>query len=247
MIELGKTKTDVRPIRAGGTQPPQGSVFVGRRENASVVADVMGEKKVVLETKQGRLELTTTESIGGSPGQTGTYLNGADYAKLGSTERPTIRLYGLGDTWRKIRSGPGLLLVATTILAVVTAGTGLGYAIWGKSGTSAGTVAVRAQTAITWALEPANDLATADTAATTATIRELRRRSRETSRCLAHLRGDESQPAKVPGVKCELSKPPAWQNKENAGKVSAALGALVALLGTLSVRGRYGFGKDPVG
>ena len=98
-------------------------VYVGEFANGVLSSQLDAGKRVVLTTTIDKksLELITSDTIDFHPTASGTYLNSVDWAKLQATSPLTVKLYTLRDTWRKIRSGPGIVLLLTAIGALAVA------------------------------------------------------------------------------------------------------------------------------
>jgi hypothetical protein len=75
-------------------------------------------KKVVLATAAGySAELTVTATIGTPVAADTTYVTPDQFGKTGNWNDPTLRLYTWRETWRKVRSPAGILLLLTTVAA----------------------------------------------------------------------------------------------------------------------------------
>ena len=96
-----------------------GHIFVSADDEGT--PDLPGGRRVVPVTdKGGPLELLTSETLP-SVTDAGVYLDASDLGKLGgATAGPKLRAYGFKDTWRKMRSGAGVLLAVGAITTLAT-------------------------------------------------------------------------------------------------------------------------------
>ena len=223
-----------------------GSVFVLREVNGSLVSQLPDGVHVVLQTPAGeRLELTTRAAIGAMPGVAGTYLNPEDAARIARHDTPTLRRYASSDTWRKVWTPAGRLLLAPALLAVVTAAVGVYFAIMGTSGGGSATTQ-KAQNLVTWVRQPTDGLtdATSPTAVEAAGA-ELQRRATAATFCLQQIQGNQSPTASVPGITCSADRTPWWRSRATGVLVTGVTAVVTAALGVVSLNGKYGFGKNP--
>jgi hypothetical protein len=248
MIKITKTRTRVPAVSvAPAGALSAGSVYVEEDDpGAARDSGLRDGQRVVLETADGSLELVTRSKINAEVTAAGTYLNETDETALVDRANPTLRLYGLGDWWRKVRSRQGVLLLITTLAGLLAAGAGLYLALAGTSPTPAVTVADRGNTALEWAVAPVERLESHSSGReTTAARREVKRRRAAVARCLTRLGGGEAPASAVPGVKCESSSSPWWKNKDTATWVTLGVGLITAVVAALGLNDRYGFGKSP--
>lgn len=222
-----------------------GSVFVLREENSTLVSSLSDGVHVVLQTPAGeRLELTTRAAIGALPGVAGTYLNTADAAKIARYDAPTLRRYTSRDTWQKVWTPAGRLLLAPALLALVTAAVGVYFAIVGTSGSSA--AAQKAQSLVTWVRQPVDGLnSSTSTSKLEAASAELERRASLASFCLQQIQDHQAPAASVPGITCSPEQPPWWRSSNTGVFATGMIAVVTAALGMVSLNGKYGFGKNP--
>lgn len=222
-----------------------GSVFVLLEENGNLVSSLPDGVHVVLQTPANeRLELTTRAAIGALPGVAGTYLNSADAAKIARHDAPTLRCYTSRDTWQKVWSPAGRLLLAPAVLALVTAAVGVYFAIVGTSGGSA--TAQKAQSLVTWVRQPVDGLTnTTSPSAVEAASAELQKRASAASFCLQQIQGQSAPAASVPGITCSPERTPWWRSSNTGVLATGVIAVVTAALGMVSLNSKYGFGKNP--
>lgn len=212
-----------------------GQVVVMKPDAAGALSvAVEGDRHVVVTAGGGERELTTLGAVppGMSVNTEGTYLNVADLAALGNRANPQIRLYGGRDTWRKVRSRGGALVVAALALALISAGIAAYWALAGQQGTSAATVASRAETIM-------SAVANADAAQRPAL-------TSAGQACLRRLGGNaDASKATFEAVEC-APKDPSWWRDEQYQWVSTLLLSLATSALTVAGLGKsFGFGKQP--
>jgi hypothetical protein len=236
MIDLDGDPQKVPQLeRADGVDA--GKIYVLAKAKEGLVSQLEDGERVVLQTKGGgRRDLETVATANG-PIEEGTYLNEADFLALGSqVQEPALRRYRrVADPWKKAASKKGALLLATTGLSLLVVAFGLWFTIFAESGTSTATVAERAQSLLHWAAAPVGSAADG-----VAESREAR-----AQQCLTAMRGGEAEVERVHGVECKTASPSFFHDKESAALVSAILGALTALFGSLGLSAKLGFGKEP--
>jgi len=242
MIELGNKAVDAPPVHSAGEGAlSPGSVYVA---DGTLQPGLPEGKHVVLSAGQ-TLELTSRSTIGAAVTATGTYLQSAEYSQVGNWSNPTVRLYTAKDTWHKIWSPSGILLLITTLAGVVAGLAGL-IGIWGGSPTDAAAVSDRAQTALQWSVAPVEQLDSSSSGAQVVAARQaVQRRSTQAAQCLALLEGRAAPQPNVPGVDCQPSSPRWWKNKDTVTWITLIVGALTALLSVVGLRKNFGFGKIP--
>jgi hypothetical protein len=112
-------------------------VYVQELGQPSLPAD----KKCVLRTRSGsttqRVEVLTIGSRVTGVIADGTYLQGSDLAELDSSVAPEIKLYTYRDSLRKAASGSGLLLLVSSVAAILAAAIALILVLPSWSDTSA--------------------------------------------------------------------------------------------------------------
>lgn len=226
MITLTKTLTptgyDLQPTDA----IPTGSVYVaGEGQRAQLPPG----KPVVFQTSEGeKLELITRDHVEITLTGTGTYLNTADYNSLSFREQPSLRLYSWKDTFAKIRSGPGILLLVPALLAVLTAVAGVFFLLASQGQPSAASITDQAQAVLTWA--------TAEPSAA---------RTAQATQCLQLIGGHTLPAVSIPGVTCA---PPAvqwWQSPTTGSLITGGIAVLTAIVGIFGLPAHYGFRKSP--
>lgn len=204
-----------------------GNVFVCQPTTEQAA---QGESQhVVLQTAQGeKLELTVRSRISGRPTAPGTYLNSADLASLNDQSNPTLRLYTWQDTFAKIKSAAGILLLLPSVLAFLAAIATLVF-VWTTQGqTSSGAVvADRAQAIVTWAAQAPG------------------RRAYRAETCLQLIEGHQAQQVSVPGVDCSPPTTQWWQSPITGSIVAGSIALLTAIVGILGLPSHYGFRKSP--
>jgi hypothetical protein len=203
-----------------GTKPPGGN---------TTTPELKDGEKAVLQTQDGsKLELTTRAKIDGNPGVTGTYLNSADYYSLKSKDDPKLRLYTRADMHAKVRSWAGIVLLAPALLALLSAIASIVFLLTSQSQPSTTAVAAQAQAIVSWASQPGT--ARASTA----------------QACLLRIEGQQAPQATIPGVTC--APPPTthwWQSTLTGPICTAVIAFLAALIGIVSLPGRYTFHGNP--
>lgn len=238
MIELGKQPTEV-PRMYVSSAVPQGRVCVYEADAGAgaPTSQLVDGLKVVLSANGGKRELKTLAHATGLGEVPGAFLSEADYESFsGQLEHPTLRLYGLSDTWRKVKSRRGFVLLVTTGLGLLLALFGACLAIWGESPTSTAAVAERAQALLRWTTEPV------DGPDGPAAVAEREARAQ---RCLTALRGGEAKVEKVGGVSCETTSPSFFRNKDSGALAAALAGAITALLSLFGLADKFRFGQEP--
>lgn len=232
-LQLTSERSEIPDVEeASGHALSSGFVYVTSK--TSVDSDVEPGKQVVLETANGYRELITTNQYDGTPGGPGTYLSTEDYKALSARNKPTLRLYGKSDTWKKRRSRAGLLVLAPAAIGLVAALLGLYFGAFGEAATSPGTVSDRAQSIVRWVSE-----------ATKPAV--VRGRAVQARHCLDELAGHQTPRPLVPVASCSATSPPWWRNRETAAWVTLIVGALTAFLTVIATRGRFGFQRSPTG
>lgn len=253
MIAVSKTTAGVPTVHASG------AVVAGTIYIAEVTTDgathqpvatpqlAKGQQVVLIMPEGGRLELTATQNISVIPNVTGTYLAQSDYAKCADWGDAKVRLYGWSDTWRKISSGAGVLVLLSTIAPLLTAVVGVFFLIATQPSPSAATVADRAQTLFAWVRQPADALPLATTGSPAAADRQqLEIRVDDASLCLQAIQGHDAPPTSVPGISCAAaSTAPWWRTTLTGALITSGIGALTALLALLNLPRRFGFQRSP--
>jgi hypothetical protein len=229
-MDLTKTFEPTKPLYPSKSIAA-GNVYVGTRPDGGTTTtpELQNGKKAVLQTQDGsKLELTTQANIGGNPGATGTYLNPADYYSLKSQDEPKLRLYKRADTFAKVRSWAGILLLAPALLALLSAIASIVFLLSSQGQPSTTAVAAQAQAIVSWASQPGT--ARASTA----------------QACLLRIEGQQAPQATIPGVTCAPAPTAQWWQSTLTGPIWAAVIAfLAALTGILSLPGRYVFRGNP--
>jgi hypothetical protein len=228
MINLTRNPQPVGPLHASDGIA-SGNIYVGRQSGPQTLApDLPANARAVLQTGQGeKLELTTRNQIAGNPGVPGTYLNTVDYNSLNFRADPNVRLYTWRDTFAKIRSGPGIVILLPAILALLTAVAGLFFILSTQGQPSIATVADQAQTIVTWAGQPGS----ARTAQATA--------------CLQLIEGHQLPAVTIPGVNCVQPTTPWWRSTVAGSLITGGIAILAALVGIFGLPVHYGFRKSP--
>jgi hypothetical protein len=239
MLNLDSEPTDVPPVyTAPAGTSLAGRVYIVKNEDGTPVPQLRDGRQAVLLCNGGQLELVTCAEASGMIRE-GTYLDEADVGRLTSLANPRLRLYGWRDTWGKMWSGQGAVLLLTTLLGLLAAAAGLYFVAWGETPLSPASVADRARVGIEWTVEPADRFHVARAR------RELHRRQVQTTRCLDQLAGRPVPEAHVPGVSCEASSPPWYRSTDSAAGVTVVVGFLTALLAALGLRSQFGFQRSP--
>ena len=222
-----------------------GQVFVSADQAGT--SDLPGGRRTVLVTKGGGpLELITSNT---SPPVTeaGTYLDASDLARLGGAiADPKIREYGMDDTWRKMRSGAGMLLAVGALATLATAIVGLVLALTAPLPAAMPDVAT-VQDVLAWTTAPLENLrnAPANPSKLEASRRRIKDRITRGDDCLALLSGSQAPPSKIPGVKCSPPRTSGWSAQTVGGVITAVIGILTAILGFLAIANKYGFRESP--
>jgi hypothetical protein len=232
MLQLTRTAQQVPDVEEASVGAvPSGAVFVTTPQGTD--PNVAAGEQVVLETAGGgRRELVTAAEYDGTPGGPGSYLATEDYLALSVRDNPTLRLYVKSDSRRKRLSRAGLLLQAPVIIGLVLAALGIYFGFATDKGTSAATVADRAQTLLAWVGEPSDPA-------------QIRERSTQAQRCLAKLAGRDTIKPVVPDVSCTAKSPDWWRSPDTAAWVALAAGALTAFFSALATNDKFGFQQSP--
>jgi hypothetical protein len=201
-----------------------GSIYIAVDEHGA--PGLPASQRVVLWTGQGEtLELTTRNQVRGRLSAPGTYLNTADYNSLNFREDPKVRLYTWGDTFAKIRSGPGMVLLLPAILALFTAVAGLFFILSGQPSTAA--VVDQAQAVAAWAAQ--HGPASAAPAMT----------------CLQLIAGHDLPAVTIPGVTCVPPPSQWWRSTVTDSLITGGIAILAAVIGMVALPAHYGFRKNP--
>jgi len=203
---------------------------------------------VVLRTAGGkRYELQTRADAPSGADQDGTYVSASHADEIGEdVENPTLRLYNRSDVFNKLRTPAGLVLAATTAVALATAGFGAWFEFAGDTGPSAAATAKKTQKLLAWATEPELGIdADAKPATIAAARKELDRRQRKANDCLEGLRGGDGAPPTVGGVACSAPSPSFLRDKDNAGLITGILGAVAAVFAAIGSAKHLGPGSNP--
>jgi hypothetical protein len=228
MITLTKSATQpgqLPPLHASSGLAA-GHVYVLDQQEQRLAAD----QRAVLQTQQGgRLEVSTSDTIGVQITAPGTYLNATDYATLADQDTPTLRLYGYQDTLAKLRAAPGFLTALTALLSVLTALLSV-FFVWSAM-TAPGPTAIndRAQALLESVQSGGNTQAQAAVS------------------CLKEIRGSSTQQVSVPGVDCSPVQTPWWRQPTWGSLITGLLGVASAAAGTITVASKFGFQKSPGG
>jgi hypothetical protein len=222
--KLIPTGFDLHPTEA----IPSGSVYVAGSDFA---AELPPDKHVVLQTSNAdKLELTTRNQIATQLSSTGTYLNMVDYNSLNYRAAPQLRLYTWHDTFAKIRSAPGILLLVPALLALLTAVAGVFFLLSSQGQPSPASITDEAQSVLTWA-------AAQPSAARTALA----------TQCLQLIGGHQLPAVSVPGVTCAPPTAQWWQSATIGSIVTGCIAVLTAIVGFFGLPAHYGFRKSPAG
>lgn len=221
--ELTPTGFELRPTSV----IPSGSVYVAGNNN--MAAELPAGKHVVLQTSDtDRLELTTRDQIATTVGADGTYLNTADYYSLNYWTAPKLRLYTWQDTFAKVLSGPGILLLVPALLALLTAAAGVFFLLSSQGQPSAASITDQAQAVLTWAIaEPS--------AARTALA----------TQCLQLIGGHQLPAVSIPGVTCAPPTVQWWQSATAGSLITGGIAVLTAIVGFFGLPAHFGFRKSP--
>jgi hypothetical protein len=220
--ELKPTGFDLHPTEA----IPSGSVYVAGSDFA---AELPVGKHVVLQTSDAdKLELTTQNQIATQLTSAGTYLNTVDYNSLNYRAAPRLRLYTRHDTFAKIRSGPGILLLVPGLLALLTAVAGVFFLLSSQGQPSAASITDQAQAVLAWA-------AAQPSAARTALA----------TQCLQLIGGHQLPAVSVPGVTCAPPTVQWWQSATTGSLITGGIAVLTAIVGFFGLPAHFGFRKNP--
>jgi hypothetical protein len=254
MIQITKSSTEagVLPelhMAAAGAVAP-GEVYVAKREDGALQAQLQDGHKVMLESsgnKKQKAELITCKTVGRTVGAEGTYLNALDFAKFTRRTDLTLRLYTRRDTARKIFSIAGLVLLLPTVGALITAVAAI-FFVW-SSQTRPTTVTVdgTAQTVLAWVNEPTIrfDVAHVKAARLARVHRRLDIRSLRAGWCLRAIEGQQTPAVTIPGVICKPTSAPWWQTTLAGSLITGGIAVLTAIVGIVALRSHYGFQQSP--
>jgi hypothetical protein len=183
---------------------------------------------VVLRTDHDeKLELTTRHQISGVPTEEGTYLNAVDLATFNNIADPKVRLYTWNDTFAKVRSAAGVVLLLPAVLAVLTAVIGIFFLLSSQGQPSIATVGDRALAVVVWATQPGAARAT------------------QAQSCLLLIEGHQAPAVTIPGVICGPPTTPWWRSTLTGSLVTGGIAILTALVGIFALPSHYQFGKKP--
>jgi hypothetical protein len=227
-MDITKRPDDTPPLHVSDGIA-SGNVYVAlRADDGTITPGLIAGQRAVLQTEQGeKLELTTRAKIAAKPGAEGTYLNQIDFASFSERAHPTLRLYGWRDTFNKVRSSAGILLLLPALLALLTAAAGFFFLLSSQGQAPATAVAAQAQTIVTWATQPG-------------TARTSRAQS-----CLSRIEGNPGPPVTVPGVSCVPPTTPWWRSTLTGSLVTGGIAILVALVGIFGLPSYYRFRSSP--
>lgn len=227
-MDLSKTLAPVHALHSSDGIAV-GNVYVGQKVgNGPMTAELEDGKNAVLQTQDGeKLELTTRATISGNPGVTGTYLNPADFFSLRNRASPRLRLYTRRDTFAKVRSSAGVLLLLPALLAVFTAGAGFFFLLSSQGQPPATAVAAQAQAILTWVAQPGGAKASA------------------AQSCLQRIEGQPAPSVIIPGVTCAPPTVPWWRSTLAGSLVTGGIAVLAALVGIFGLPSHYAFRKNP--
>jgi hypothetical protein len=230
---------------------PQGGIYVAKMDGGVLQPQLEDGKCVVLQSasdKTQKAELITcaAASASGIEAQ-GTYLNAVDYAKFTNRDNLTLRLYTGCDTWRKIASTAGLVLLLPTVGAVLAAAAGIFFLLSSQGQPSASAAAATAQTVLAWAGQPTVQLDSVGlSAARVAQVHEeLDTRSREAEWCLLAIEGQRTPAVGIPGVTCTLTGVPWWRMTLTGSAIAGGIAVVSALVAIVALASRYSFQKSP--
>jgi hypothetical protein len=220
--ELKPTGFDLHPAEA----IPSGSVYVA---GSDLAAELPADKHVVLQTGDAdKLELTTRDQIATQLTSASTYLNVVDYNSLSYRAAPQLRLYTWHDTFAKVRSGPGILLLVPGLLALLTAVAGVFFLLSSQGQPSSASITDQAQAALAWA-------AAQPSAARTAVA----------TQCLQLIGGHQLPAVSIPGVTCAPPKVQWWQSATTGSLITGGIAVLTAIVGFFGLPAHFGFRKSP--
>jgi hypothetical protein len=228
---------------------PQGGIYVAKMDGGALQPQLEDGKPVVLQSasdKTQRAELITRAASSGIDAQ-GTYLNAVDYAKFTSRDDPTLRLYTGRDTWHKMASTAGLVLLLPTVGALLVAAAGIFFLLSSQGQPSASAVDATAQTVLAWADQPAVQLdAVGLSAAQVGQVHEqLDTRSREAEWCLLAIEGQHTPAVGIPGVTCTPVGVPWWRATLTGSLIAGGIAVVSALVATIALASHYSFQKSP--
>lgn len=205
---------------------PSGSVYVA---GEGMAAELPAGKHVVLQTRDAEtLELITRDQIATELSADGTYLNTVDYNSLSCRVTPQLRLYTWQDTFAKVCSGPGILLLVSALLALLTAGAGVFFLLSSQGQPSSASITDHAQAVLTWA--------TAEPSAA---------RTALATQCLQLIGGQQLPAVSIPGVTCAPPTVQWWQSATTGSLITGGIAVLTAIVGFFGLPAHFGFRKSP--
>jgi hypothetical protein len=256
MIKVTKSPTPLRAdadsfliLHKAAQGVPQGGIYVAKMDGGVLQPQLEDGKRVVLRSASDgnqKAELITRAAASGIEAQ-GTYLNAVDYAKFTNRDDPTLRLYTGRDTWRKMASTAGLVLLLPTVGAVLAAAAGIFFLLSSQGQPSASAAAATAQTVLAWAGQPAVQLdAVGLSAAQVAQVHEqLDTRSREAEWCLLAIEGRRTPALGIPGVTCTPTGVAWWRTTLTGSLIAGGIAVVSALVAIIALASRYSFQKSP--
>ena len=148
-----------------------------------------------------------------------------------------------------MRSLREIVLLLSTFIGGVAAGTISVRSGGHQSDTNASVVADRAQTPREWTVAPVEQLDSTSSGSelVAARLEVQRQQDADKPPCLALLGGQEAPTPAVSSVACDTSPPPWWKKKDTATWVTLILGSITALLWIPRLGARLGFGTRLVG
>lgn len=206
-------------------------------------------KKAVLESHDNtqRAELVTRANLGaGAIEVDGTYLNADDFAKFTNRNDPTLRLYTIRDSLRKVKQRGGLVILLTALGALITAVVAV-FFLWSSHAQPSPSALVgTAQTVLAWVGQPADKLDVDVSSAQVVVVRQqLDTRSREAQWCLLATEGQKTPSVTIPGVTCAPATVPWWRSSFTGSLITGGIAVLTALIGIVALRSKYGFQRSP--
>jgi len=250
MIQLGNDAVPVPDVEAaadGAVTTGTIVVAVARADRSGFASDLPGGRRVVLTTRQGRLELTTSDTIADGIDAAGTYVSPADEQLLPETDGAQLQLYRrYKDWWRKVRSPAGRLPAIGGLVAFLAVIVGVIIQLAGASGPTSASTAADAQRILTRAMRPADELAAAATSPQVAAIQQRLLANEDSGRdCLAQLGGGSGTRRAFGDVTCKPPSPSWLRDRAHALWITSAFALVAGILALIGLLQRFGFGKSP--
>jgi hypothetical protein len=226
---------------------------VAKTVDGTLQAQLQNNKKAVLEsaddnTQRAELRTRAVYGDGGMPNADGTYLNAVDYARFTRRDDPTLRLYTIRESLRKIKQRGGLVVLLTAFGALITAVAAIFFLWSSHSQPTPSALLGTAQTVLAWADQPVDQLDAGFSADQIMAVhQQLDTRSRQAQWCLLAIEGQKTPSVSIPGVTCAPVAVSWWRSTLTGSLITGVIAVFTALLGIVALRNKYGFQKSPDG